>query len=73
MDDPELTPTERAAVVTWWFAHGDGMTAADVARLTGLSVHGARAMLARLARKIPIYRTDAGVWEVCALGEARQS
>ena len=71
MDYPdEMTAQERAALLGWWFAHGECMTTAQAARLIGLDWEGTRVLLSKLARVIPIYRSASGAWEVCAMGEA---
>jgi hypothetical protein len=64
----EYTATERAGLLVWHLAHGEGIRALDAAVLTGLSVRGAQDMLCRLSRVVPIYRRN-GVWQVCALSE----
>ena len=64
----ELTVTERVGKVVWWLAQGDGLTVANVCKLTGLSPSGAWRMLAALSRVIPIY-DDEGVWQLCYMEE----
>jgi len=68
MGEDEYTTTERVGLLVWHLAHGDGIRTADAAKLTGLGVEGARVMLCRLSRVIPIYQWH-GVWQVCALQE----
>ena len=68
-EDQDFTPQERAALVTWRLAHGEGMQTRDVAELTGLTMVGAWYMMQRLARVIPIYQDERGVWAVCAMLE----
>lgn len=51
-----LTAQERAAIVAWDLAQGRRMTTRQVATMTGLSMRGARALLSRMSRVIPIYR-----------------
>ena len=64
------TAQERAALVAWHLAHGEGMTTQDVADLCGFSrVSGWRLMMA-LCRVLPIYQTENGVWEVLFLKES---
>jgi len=60
--DRELTAQERAALVTWLLAGGAQMTTGDVATVTGLTPRGARTMLERLSRVIPIRQNEAGRW-----------
>ena len=68
MSEPDTT-TERVALVAWHLAHGDGMTTANVAELTKLTSEGARLLMLRISRVLPIYRDEYGVWQVCALKE----
>jgi len=67
--DTDYTAQERAALVTWHLAHGQGMQTRDVAKLTGLEREGAWRLMQRLARVIPIYQDERGVWVVCAMLE----
>ncbi len=64
----EMTAQQRAARITWWLAHGESITTADVARLSGLSWDGAYKMMCNLSGAIPIY-CDKGTWQVCAMQE----
>lgn len=66
------TPSERVALVAWHLAHGEGLTTQIIAGLTGLSPRGARELMYRISRVIPIYIDDDGFWQVCALREAEQ-
>ena len=67
--DTDYTAQEKAALITWHLAHGAGMQTRDVAKLTGLTMVGAWYMMQRLARVIPVYQDDRGVWIVCAVLE----
>ena len=59
----ELTPTERMALVTLWFCAGERMKTAEVAMRLGLSAEGARLILTRLSRVIPLTREgERGRW-----------
>jgi hypothetical protein len=60
--EEDYTPQEKAALVTWHLAHGEGMRTVDVATLTGLSWRNAYALMCRLSRVIPICQDDASVW-----------
>ena len=63
MDDPAgLTPQERAAAVSWDLARGARLTTADIARRLGLSLRGARWLMCRISRVIPIVRDVDGCW-----------
>jgi hypothetical protein len=65
----DLTITERAALVTWHLAHGEGMTTTNAAEMAELTYDGAYKLMRRLSRVLPIYQNDSGVWCVCALQE----
>jgi hypothetical protein len=65
----DYTAQERAALVAWHLAHGEVMTTAEVASVTGLSWAGAWHLMNRLSRVLPIYRDESGVWAVCVLNE----
>ena len=67
-DPTELTTIERVAKLTWWFCQGDAMSAADAAKVAGVSPRQARRILMAMARVVPIY-CNCGTWEVCALQE----
>lgn len=60
----EYTPQEKAALVAWHLAHGEGMRTQDVAKTTGLTCRGARKLMSRLARVLPIYQNGDGFWQV---------
>lgn len=65
----DYTAQERAALVAWHLAHGEGMRTVDVVLLTGLSFRGARYLMCRLSRVIPIYQDEDGFWQVCSIKE----
>ena len=65
----DFSAQEKAALVTWHLAHGESMQNRDVANLTGLSMTGAWQLMQKLARVLPIYQDDRGVWVVCAMLE----
>jgi hypothetical protein len=69
MSDQDYTAQEKAALVTWHLAHGEELTTAEIALMAGLTFQGAWFLMIRLARVLPIYRNDAGVWAVCVLRE----
>ncbi len=69
MSDTDYTAQEKAALIAWHLAHGEGMTTADVASITGLTWGGAWWLMTRLSRVLPIYRDDDGVWAVSACKE----
>ena len=64
----DYTPQERAALVAWHLAHGEGMRTADVEALTGLTWEGARVLMCKLSRVIPIMQVR-GEWVVACLAE----
>lgn len=65
----DYTAQERAALITWHLAHGERITTAEIASLTGLTWAGAWFLMRRLSRVLPIYQDDQGGWVVCALRE----
>ena len=62
------TPQERAGLVVWHLAHGEGMTTCQVASLTGKSERAARKMMLGLCRVLPICREN-GIWQALFLDE----
>lgn len=60
----EYRPQQRAALVAWWLAHGEGLRTADVARLTGLTWTGAKQLLCMLSQHLPIYQDERHIWRV---------
>ena len=68
-DVDEYVITERAALIAWHLAHGEGMRTSDVVALTGLERQGAWKLMCRLSRVLPIYQDDIGVWQVNSLRE----
>lgn len=67
--DTDYTAQEKAALITWHLAHGEGMQTRDVAKMAGLTMPGAWYLMQRLARVIPIYQDGQGFWVVCAMIE----
>ena len=67
LDCAELTPQERAGLVAWHLARGRSLRTVEVARLVGLKERGARALLGRLSRILPIRQDDSGSW-ICSNG-----
>ena len=65
----DYSAQEKAALIAWHLAHGEGMTTGEVASLTGLTQSGAWRLMDRLSRVLPIYRDDGGMWSVCMLKE----
>jgi len=63
------TITERAGIVVWHLCHGESLQTRDVATLTGLTWEGARQLMVRLSRVVPVYQDEQGYWQVCALRE----
>lgn len=66
--ESEYTPREKVALVVWHLAHGDGLSTANVADMTGLTRQGAWELMICLSRVLPIYQ-DGGIWQVCTLRE----
>lgn len=69
MEPDELLPQQRAGVIILRLAQGAGLTTREVALLTGVTPRRARELLAALSQALPIYRSDAGVWEICRRDE----
>ena len=63
----DVTPSERAAIVTLAMAQGRTLTPADVARMTECELRAGYKVLARLSRVLPLYE-DAGRWGLMSLG-----
>lgn len=60
--EADYTPQEKAALVTWHLAHGEGMRTVDVAAMTGLTWRSAYDLMCRLSRVLPICQDNASVW-----------
>lgn len=72
MDD-SLSAQERAGLVVWLLAQRP-MTTAAVAGRVGLSHAGARVLLAKLSRVVPIYYDRAGnAWRFCPADESNMA
>ena len=67
----DMLPTERIGRATWLLAQGRSMTVREVAEVLEITPRGARAMLERLSRVVPLV-DDGGVWRV-ASGERTTS
>lgn len=59
------TPSERAALVAWYMAHGMGLSTREVADLTHLNRRRAWELMCRISRIIPIFQDDDRVWRAC--------
>ena len=68
-EEPD-TPAERIAIIVWHLAHGEGLTTAQVAEITGLNLRGARKLMASVSRVLPVCQV-AGTWEVAIFAETR--
>lgn len=60
--DNDATPQQRAGLIVWWLCHGEKLSTKDVARLAGLSMDGAYALMTSLSERIPIY-CDTKHWQ----------
>lgn len=60
--DPEYTQIERYVVLSWWLATGARLNTEQVARRLHIQRNTAQRMLARMSRKLPIYRDMRGYW-----------
>jgi hypothetical protein len=59
----DLTAQERAALVAWRLATGGQMTTQEIAERTGLSMRGARWLMDRLSRVVPIRQNEENRWQ----------
>ncbi len=59
----DWTPEERAGMIAWNMARGAEYTLAQVAAITGLTISGARQLLCKLSRPLPICPDDDGIWK----------
>jgi Mn-dependent DtxR family transcriptional regulator len=60
-----VTPTERIGRATYLLTQGQPMTVRHLAQTLEITPRGARAMLERLSRVVPL-RDDGGVWRMCS-------
>ena len=67
--DSDYTAQEKAALITWHLAHGEGLQTRDIVKLTGLTRQGAWELMQHLSRVIPIYQDDTDTWAVCSMLE----
>lgn len=65
----EFTSQERAGLVVWHLAQGEGIRTRDVAAMTGLTHRGALYLMHRLSRCLPFYQDDENFWQVCYMRE----
>lgn len=61
----DFLPTERIGRTVWLFAQGRALTPTELAHTLEITPRGARAMLARLSRVLPLIDDD-GVWRICS-------
>ena len=59
---PPETATERAALIGYLLGLGHRLTVKQVAEMCNISRRGARALLARASRPLPIDRDENGEW-----------
>lgn len=64
VQESELIPTERVAIVVWRLRDGESLSTAEVALAVGLTNSGAWRLLQKLSRVLPVYQTDSGLWEM---------
>jgi len=60
-----MTPTERIGRATWLLASGQSVTVRSLADALEITPRGARAMLERLSRVVPLV-DDGGLWRVAS-------
>ena len=58
--DREYTSQERAMLVAWALCEGTKLTVKDVVRLTGLKPRGAKILLGKAGRVLPVLKDDQG-------------
>lgn len=68
-DCEDYVATERVGLIVWHLAHGEALTTAQVAELAGITPSGARRMLYKLSRSIPIL-CFSGEWMPSVMAEA---
>ena len=61
----DMLPTERIGRATWLLAQGRALTVREVAEVLEITPRGARAMLERLSRVVPLV-DEGGVWRVAS-------
>jgi len=59
----DLLPTERVALAMWLLMQ-QPMTTRNLALRLGMSIEGARVMLTKMSRVVPIHWHE-GRWQVC--------
>jgi hypothetical protein len=60
-DTDDLTPTERIFIVAYALAKGEQLTTRQIAKMTGITWQGARQMMDKGSRVVPVYR-DGRLW-----------
>ena len=60
------TPSERAALIVWYMAHGLALSNREIMQITGLSRSRARDMMCRISRVLPLYQDESHIWRLCA-------
>ena len=68
MPERDSTPQQRAAVAVLLIARAGPVSTDEIARVTGLTIHGAWVLMARLSasHELQLYQTDEHQW---ALGQ----
>ena len=61
-NDSDFSPQEKAGLVGWKLARGDGLTIPEVAETFSMSYQGARRIMHTISRVLPIAPNDSGVW-----------
>lgn len=67
-NEREYVASQKGALVGWYLAHGECMTTADVATITGLTWEGARVLMCKISGALPIVQMD-GAWQVAVMEE----
>lgn len=59
----DVLPTERVALAALMLARGDALTVREMAQRLDITPRGARAMLEKMSRSVPLV-DDGGVWRL---------
>lgn len=66
ISEDELVATERAAYIVYLLMSGKSLTTAEVAQELGVTHEGARQLMHKVSRRVPI-RQELGFWFVVKL------
>lgn len=66
-----LTLTRAVTLLSWHFLHGEALTTAQVARMTGRSHSGAYRLLCEMSGPMPLVQDDEGRWQIESMLEPK--